>query len=231
MVSKHDSTEHDPVERAPAEDTERACCPACGYTLVGLSESRCPECGRAFDREYLNAHSRLHLLSWERLEFGGRAYRLIRTLLQVSFRPSRFFGALARRQDKTIDNAAALVAACSIAAVCLHIGAFLWTYLVFFMQATWRHGAPRRALHITGRLISSSWTQWVMPTLQLVTMFSTLLLMAILLKRVFRRRCGALRDLDLLAVLSPVIALGAFLDMVIQCALVRSHDMMLLAIQ
>jgi len=25
------------------------CCPACGYNLTGLTEPRCPECGRAFD--------------------------------------------------------------------------------------------------------------------------------------------------------------------------------------
>lgn len=33
---------------------EDACCLRCGYSLRGLTEARCPECGQAFSREQFN---------------------------------------------------------------------------------------------------------------------------------------------------------------------------------
>lgn len=33
--------------------SRRPFCPACGYDLIGLSEARCPECGRRFTLEEL----------------------------------------------------------------------------------------------------------------------------------------------------------------------------------
>ena len=44
----------------------RGCCPACGYELTGLSEMRCPECGRTFTFEEVHSTA-------EELRFGGGA--------------------------------------------------------------------------------------------------------------------------------------------------------------
>ncbi len=53
------------------EDEFPVVCPKCGYSLRGLPDGRCPECGRAFERgrllveEYVLEHGdRLHKWSW-----------------------------------------------------------------------------------------------------------------------------------------------------------------------
>ena len=193
--------------------TEEPCCPKCGYSLRGLSELRCPECGTPFAKEFVRDFgARIHLLQWERPEVGRQPRRLIRTILQASLHPGRFFSALSQRKDRPVENAGSFIVACVIASISLYITATVLQYFVFFLRATWRWGDPLLALNTLGKLvqsISSSW--WFIPSSLILSMVLSVFLIAVLLARVFRSRCGTLRAMDLAAVFSPAVTFGAFI--------------------
>jgi len=79
-----------------AQDT---LCPNCGYCLFGLSECRCPECGREFDPHTVA----LCRIPWERRSNRGRFVSFWKTVWMATVRPQTL-GAEARRP---VDDAAA----------------------------------------------------------------------------------------------------------------------------
>lgn len=44
------------MSAAVNDATDNACCSTCGYSLRGLHDERCPECGTVFDLAALHAH-------------------------------------------------------------------------------------------------------------------------------------------------------------------------------
>src|SRR2546423_5058311 len=85
------------VRVAPSVPEESALlCEGCGYVLNGLpGDSRCPECGRPIV-ESAGEHLRAPPV-WER-EGGSAAGRLLRTTVEVLFRPTRFYRNFTTRQ-------------------------------------------------------------------------------------------------------------------------------------
>ncbi len=65
--------------RPAVSEMPTAFCRGCGYALVGLSEQRCPECGRTFDMSRPRSFSRRPLRGWA-WRWGRRA-----VLLALSF--------------------------------------------------------------------------------------------------------------------------------------------------
>lgn len=70
-------------------------CLSCEYNLTGVESDRCPECGEAFDREYLLAvrAGKLEPLPvpiWDKRDKIGFVRAYVQTALQIWFRPRRF---------------------------------------------------------------------------------------------------------------------------------------------
>jgi hypothetical protein len=133
-----------------------------------------------------------------------------------------------QRKDRPIVRAGSLVSACVIVSLCLHALGLLAARIVWFIEMTWRHGAPQQALRATvaAARISAS-TEWFLPTQQVLTMLLSIFLVAVLVARVFRRRLGVLRDMDLVAILSPGIVLGAIIDAALRLAFAISGPVLI----
>jgi hypothetical protein len=71
--------------RDQTTDATELFCPACEYSLRGLTDPRCPECGATFDP----AELRESTLPWVHRRKVGRVSAFVQTLRLVLFRPRR----------------------------------------------------------------------------------------------------------------------------------------------
>jgi hypothetical protein len=70
-------------------------CPDCTYLLTALTEARCPECGLRFDARLLSEPSlALPRPTWERRPRVSFPSAIWRTIVDVTFRPRRFFAGI-----------------------------------------------------------------------------------------------------------------------------------------
>ena len=79
---------------APDPSTAELACPLCGYSLRGLTEPRCPECGFAFTwAELLDERRDRHpyLFEHARRPAESPTRALVRTALRAGLRPWRFW--------------------------------------------------------------------------------------------------------------------------------------------
>ena len=133
-------------------------CPTCGYSLLGLTEYRCPECGEAFDAEYVeDASFRANLLPWERPETGAVLRRLGRTLIQAAFHPDRFFASVSLRKDRLIAQPSRLIAAFFLLSVCIFGVAVFVDRAAFFLRLVAKYNRPAQAFESTTRLARKLW--------------------------------------------------------------------------
>lgn len=181
--------------------------------LLGLANFRCPECGTSFDPDYVTDTSfRLHLLLWERPETGSRVGRVTRTLIHASLRPGRFFASVAQRKERRVRHAAGLIVAYVIAAMCFHTTAFLVCRTAFFVRLWVEHAQPYLALDTALRFIRTTWPEELLgPTLQMLSVLLSILVIAAVVCRLFRGKLGSLRVLDVAAFHSSAVAFGAFI--------------------
>lgn len=111
----------DPGAAVPAEYD--VFCEACGYSLIGITADRCPECGAAYDPAEL-PFARIPWLHRRRL---GTLRAYLATVRMVMFRPRRFARELYRPSRVSADDAATFrrtgvrVAAVSVACTMLGI--------------------------------------------------------------------------------------------------------------
>ncbi len=137
---------------------------------------------------------------------------MTRTVINASLHPGRFFTAVSQRKDRRISGAGSFVVACFLAAVCLHVAAFVLRYFVIFLESAFRFGDPLRALDLVAATIGTvAPTAWFMPSLLTLPLLLSVFPIAFLLTRLFRSHSGALRTTDFAALLSPAITLGAFI--------------------
>jgi hypothetical protein len=93
------STDFDPA--APVPEEYDLFCHECGYSLLGLSGDRCPECGRAYDPGEL-PYARVAWLHRRRI---GRWTAYWRTVRHVVFRPTSFATEMCRPVRISADDA------------------------------------------------------------------------------------------------------------------------------
>lgn len=72
-----------PLPAVPAD--QDAFCTHCQYNLRGLTEPRCPECGRPFDPANLHTS----LIPWVNRKQIGRVRAFFKTAWQASIRPRK----------------------------------------------------------------------------------------------------------------------------------------------
>src|SRR4051812_49873852 len=70
----------------PVPDEFDLLCEGCGYSLVGLSGERCPECGEGFDPNELP----LARVPWLFRRRYGAVWAYVKTVWMVVLRPGRF---------------------------------------------------------------------------------------------------------------------------------------------
>jgi hypothetical protein len=71
-------------------------CPECGYTLLGATSGRCPECGEALDAIRMTESQ----LPWVRRQPGGRPWAYIKTVGVAIFQPKKLVQEMSRRPDE-----------------------------------------------------------------------------------------------------------------------------------
>src|SRR6185312_3821310 len=76
-------------------------CEGCGYSLLGLSGDRCPECGKVFEPLALS-YARIPWLHRKRI---GRVRAYCRTVAMVMFHPTRFASELCRPVRVSAEDA------------------------------------------------------------------------------------------------------------------------------
>jgi hypothetical protein len=99
---------------APVPQEYDAFCENCGYSLLGLSGDRCPECGRQYDPLAL-PFARIPWLHRRRI---GRWSAYWQTVRQATFRPQHFAVELCRPVRISADDAR------RFRRISIHIGAF-----------------------------------------------------------------------------------------------------------
>ncbi len=105
----------------PDSFDEIARCPQCDYLLAGLTELRCPECGRPFDADFVaQAPFRSRLLAWERPECGKVTRRVLRTVWSAFAHPSRFFARARGRIEQRIANRGWFILSCVLASLVIY---------------------------------------------------------------------------------------------------------------
>lgn len=93
-------------------------CPTCDYNLAGLTVSRCPECGTAFDLSELRANSADHprpIPVWDDRANVNRVTAFFRTCFATWFTPGHFASQFPRSYDAR--SAARFRLLCSVVAV------------------------------------------------------------------------------------------------------------------
>ena len=64
-------------------------CPECGYSLRGLTELRCPECGAGFPIDIRTSRRwAVRRLPWDRTHRGARLFAYLKSLARVAFMPA-----------------------------------------------------------------------------------------------------------------------------------------------
>lgn len=185
-------------------------CPTCGYSLLGLTEHRCPECGEAFDPEYASIAA--HLLPWERPETGSVVRRLFRMLIQASFHPARYFENVRIRKDRRIDRAGRLVVAFLLLSIGFQSIEYLAGKAIFFCQLAMKGLPFAKCFSSVMNLVSFDWSHQVAFWIFLVALPTlTVLVLAVLTRLFFRTQTGSLHWMGLLAAFSPLVAMLAFL--------------------
>ncbi len=202
----------EPVEVA----TNELQCPTCGYSLLGLPENRCPECGNEFDPQYVDdADFRSNLLPWERPETGSVLRRLFRTVVQASFRPGRFYSSASRRRARRIERPYRLIAAFALMSFCFFLVSALLGDAVFFLRLVIKGATSSQALTTLGRLNSLTWSfELEVCGLQVFSVLLGTMLTAILIKWRLGRRMAPFRRIDIVAFLSPAVPMGGFVTAV-----------------
>lgn len=192
---------------------EQPRCPRCGYILLGLTEFRCPECGSPFDPMLVeNPALRSHLLPWERPELGGRVGRFFRTLSQAWTQPGFLFIDLNARKDHAVGNASLLIVLCVVLSICVHVVMPILERIAFFLRLLWERGHAWSAYDTVIKTLQvTASTFWVLPAVQVFSMALAVFVAAFFLTRVSRGRVGILRTMDVAAVFSPTVLLGALI--------------------
>ncbi len=202
------------TDETPDPTSEAARCPKCGYSLLGLREFRCPECGEPFDPEYVaSAPFRAHLLPWERPELGGPVRRLILTTFWAWLRPWSYFASAGRRKDQVIANGGAFIAASVILSFGLCMLGFFLGRVTLFLLLLGKHGQPWRCLKAVALTTARTWSLGLDDVLVgVLPGLASVFLLALLLRLVFPRRSAALRAVDFAAFHSPAVVLGALIQ-------------------
>lgn len=185
-------------KRLPSKTNHAPRCPSCDYSLAGLPENRCPECGVRFEPQLVqDATTRI---PWERRR------SLLQTILVVGFQPGRFFVSLHTRSERQISHAASLIGASLAAALLIHALGFLAVKFVFIAKETLRHGQPLKALDVVIKALGMGWSsELILPLHQVFTVILAIVVFAMSIRAVFRKRVGSFRIVDLVAALSPVL--------------------------
>ena len=119
------STVFDPA--APVPEEFDVFCQGCGYSLVGLSGDRCPECGRPFDPNEM-PYARVPWLHRRRI---GRWAAYWKTVRQVVGRPREFAAELCRPVRISADDARRFRKVSSMVAATAVIGAIAAIVFLF----------------------------------------------------------------------------------------------------
>ncbi len=199
-------------------------CERCGYDLRGLTAAhRCPECGGAFDPEYASTWS--WLLPWEQRRIGGFTKRFARTILRAWLQPRVYLVRAHRRSHRMVAKAWGFGGACVLLALAIHGAEFLLSNAVFFCKLVWRHGNPSRAVSSAGH--AARLTAPIDVGMSLSDVLGTalaVLLVGLLLRAFFHKRRGALRTVDLAALLAPAIPVVALAFCVVKGVLSVSPE-------
>jgi len=200
----------------PAADSHSAChisedalCPKCGYSLKGLLQNRCPECGEDFDPTYvLGGDQRVNLLPWERPELGNVLWRYCLTTLQTWLRPGTVFTRAASRRSLPIVRAGRLAACHLSAAIFVHIACYTLTTCVFFIKCLVASGSPGAALDTVLRATTVTaphepriWSELVLLP------FVFILISSAMLRWFHRGHLTGITLLGIFALLSPAVVL------------------------
>jgi hypothetical protein len=183
---------------------------------VGLSELRCPECGRPFEADLVKeAPFRNRLLAWERPECGGVARRTLLALSDAGLHPNRFFARARTRIERRIANPTLFIMSCVLASFALHFGGRMLAHVVNFAFLAARYGQIRHAASTTAQIAAwSVRTDWLTPSIQVSTTLIAAFISAGVMSLLFRRRAGSLRFVDFAALLAPIVTISASLMVV-----------------
>lgn len=186
-------------------------CLNCGYVLRGLVEPRCPECGKEFDPRYVEQfEARRLLLPWERTELGGVVNRTLKTSWLACIHSRRYFTALNQRQDQPIHRSGTFIISCMIASVLIHVIGLLLNSLWTLAYFSFRTGSLMRGLKSAGEIrYYSVNTDWFGPTLNVSSNLKTVLLMALLVFFLVRKKRGTFGFVDYSAMFAPIILASA----------------------
>lgn len=137
------STRFDPS--APVPEEYDLFCHACGYSLVGLTGDRCPECGQAFEPGDL-PYARVPWLHRRRI---GRWLAYWGTVWQVVLRPRAFAEELCRPVRISADDAKRFRRlTVYVAATSIVIAVIVVTWLNGELAVMWRSTWPDAAVFI-----------------------------------------------------------------------------------
>jgi hypothetical protein len=191
-------------------------CPRCanyGYALTGLSEARCPECGAAFDPQFVHDSARrVHLLPWERLELGGRVRRLLGTIVLACLHPGRYIASAAQRKECPVANPGQLIVAGFVFGLIIQAMGLLLCNLALFamLRITYTTIVAAGEVRRAGRMTMP--VSAVFMLVEGISALASVLVIVALLRLMFRRRAAALSWMSLAALLSPVVPVAAIIN-------------------
>lgn len=189
--------------------SDAALCPKCGYSLKGLPQNRCPECGGEFDPAYvLGGDQRVNLLPWERPELGNVLWRYCLTTLQTWLRPGTVFTRIATRRSLPIARVGRLAACHLFAAIFINIACYALTICIFFIKDLVAAGSVARALDtvLGTTAMAAQLAAEILANAPLLP-FVLVLIMSAMLRWFQRGHPAAIRFVAILALLSPAVVL------------------------
>ena len=194
-------------------------CLNCGYSLQGLPDGRCPECGTEFDPLALLDAVQQARLPWERPERGGPVRRLLLTTWHALAHPGTYWTQANERKGQRVSRRWALILTALAVSIMIHavgrgleIGA---TFLRFWGSA----GSAARAWQGISESVALTWgTSLYFALWFLLGLFLTIVLTGALFGLVFRKQRGAFRGSDLVALYSPALVLGSAFGAVMMIA-------------